>query len=379
MKKPKLRIGFVLDDGLDKPDGVQQYLLTLGDWFKVQGHSVKYLVGETKRPDLAGVIVMSRNIKVRFNGNGLSIPLFSSVRHIRKVLDKEKFDVIHVQMPYSPLMAARVVKRVSKNVVVIGTFHVLPYGVLPRLGTYLLGFWLKINLKRFNGFISVSSPAKKFARASFGIDSEVLPNPINLDKLRPKNQRPSEENKVEIVFLGRLVRRKGCFELLKALSYIQKNQLSKKKFKVSICGVGPYEQRLKKYAKQNNLEQLVEFKGFILEKEKPDMLAASDIAVFPSLGGESFGIVLLEAMAAQKPVVLGGNNPGYSSVLADFPEALIQPNDTASFARILSDFINDKKLRDGLRTKQQKQIKNYDVSVVGKQILEKYYRFGHNS
>jgi phosphatidylinositol alpha-mannosyltransferase len=75
----KLTIGFVFDDSLDKPDGVQQYVLTLGDWMKKQGHSVHYLVGATTRDDIANVHSLSRNMRVAFNGNRMSVPLPSIV------------------------------------------------------------------------------------------------------------------------------------------------------------------------------------------------------------------------------------------------------------------------------------------------------------
>jgi phosphatidylinositol alpha-mannosyltransferase len=78
--KPKLKIGFVLDDGLDKPDGVQQYILSLGEWMAGQGHDVHYLVGETERTDLPNVHSMSRNIWVLGNGNRMSIPLPTTSR-----------------------------------------------------------------------------------------------------------------------------------------------------------------------------------------------------------------------------------------------------------------------------------------------------------
>ncbi len=76
------------------------------------------------------------------------------------------------------------------------------------------------------------------------------------------------------------------------------------------------------YVEQNNLRSSVKFLGFVNERDKPELLASAAIACFPSLGGESFGIVLIEAMAAGASVVLGGNNPGYTSVLGDRPESL---------------------------------------------------------
>ena len=111
MKSAKrLKIGFVLDDSLDVPDGVQQYVLTVGAWMKGQGHDVHYLVGQTDRNDIPNVHSMSKNIKVRFNKNRMTMPLPTSVKAIAAILQREQFDILHVQMPYSPFMAGRLIK-----------------------------------------------------------------------------------------------------------------------------------------------------------------------------------------------------------------------------------------------------------------------------
>src|SRR4051812_47082988 len=91
------KIGFVLDDGLDKPDGVQQYILTLGAWLSEQGHEVHYLVGQTNRTDIKNVHSLSKNIRVQFNGNRMSIPLPTSSRKLRSFLRAEHFDILHIQ------------------------------------------------------------------------------------------------------------------------------------------------------------------------------------------------------------------------------------------------------------------------------------------
>src|SRR5487761_1271885 len=98
----KLKIGLVVDDTIDKPDGVQQYVLALGKWFTEQGHEVHYIVGESHRADLPNVHSIARNVAVTFNGNRLTIPLPVPRRKIRNLLDQLNLDVIHVQSPHSP-------------------------------------------------------------------------------------------------------------------------------------------------------------------------------------------------------------------------------------------------------------------------------------
>src|ERR1039458_1701699 len=100
-KPPKLKVALVLDDGLDKPDGVQQYVLSVGRWLSAQCHEVHYLVGQTARTDVTNTHSLSRNIRVSSNGNRLTIPLPTSRKKLGKLLEDEQFDVLHVQTPYT--------------------------------------------------------------------------------------------------------------------------------------------------------------------------------------------------------------------------------------------------------------------------------------
>src|SRR5690606_30310860 len=100
--------------------------------------------------------------------------------------------------------------------------------------------------------------------------------------------------------------------------------------------------------------------------------ASADVLAYPSTGGESFGIVLLEAMAASNGVVLAGNNPGYASVMAPRPESLFDPRDTAAFADLLVRTLTDKKAARAAATWQRQYVKQFDVAVVGKRTLDVY-------
>ncbi len=366
-----MKIGFVLDDGLDKPDGVQQYIRTLGEWYQSRGHEVRYLVGQTTRTDIAGVHSMSRNVKVRFNGNAMTIPLPASRKKIKEVLDLEQFDALHVQVPYSPFMGARVIKAAGSNVAVVGTFHILPYGLISFAGTKLLGLWLHRNLKRFDAFVSVSEPAAEFARRTFGIVSDVVPNSVQIMQFKP-NKRSTKIDKLSVVFLGRLVHRKGAQQLLKALADLKLKKRLPDNVTVDICGDGQQRQSLETFVNKNNLQDHVTFRGFVSNEDKIRFLQNADIAVFPSISGESFGIVLIEAMAANAGVVLAGNNPGYESVMLSVPETLFDPLDTTAFAGKLNDYITDPKLRASVHERQQKLVTKFDTPVVGEQLLDLY-------
>ncbi len=366
-----MKIGFVFDDSLDKTDGVQQYILTLGDWLERAGHEVHYLVGESYRKDLAHLHSLSKNLKITFNRNRLSIPLPAKRARLRELLQREHFDVLHIQVPYSPWLAGRIIKAAPSSTAIIGTFHILPFSLIEKAGARLLGLYLKNNSRRFDQIFSVSPAARDFAKSAFGLKSEVLPNVIDLAKFRVNVPKPSPDT-LRLVFLGRLVERKGCMELLRAIHLLTSHS-NPPTFKLDIYGRGPLEAKLKQYVRGHGLSGMVEFHGFIDEADKPTALSA-DIAIFPALGGESFGIVLLEAMAAGAGVVLAGDNPGYRSVLSITPEVLVDAKNTRNFATKLLQFMQDKMFRFSVHTKQQVHVKQFDVGRVGQQLVSEYER-----
>ena len=132
------------------------------------------------------------------------------------------------------------------------------------------------------------------------------------------------------------------------------------------------QSELEEYVKNHRLTHNVSFVGFVSEKDKPKYLASADIAVFPSTGGESFGIVLIEAMAAARGIVLGGNNVGYKSVLGKRPKQLFNPTNPKQFSKLLRHYIRQPKARQAARLWQQEEVAQYDVKVVGAKLLKIY-------
>ncbi|HSX18104.1 MAG TPA: glycosyltransferase family 4 protein [Candidatus Saccharimonadales bacterium] len=366
-----LSIGFLYDDTLDSSDGVAQYVKTLGAWLSAQGHSVSYLVGETKMPEWDGgkIYSLSKNLSVKWGGNRLSMSLIPRLSKINQVLKNNRFDVLHVQVPYSPFMAQRVINRIGPQTAVVGTFHVYPANQLTIFGSKILKVIYGGSLRRFDLQMSVSTAAQSYAKKSFGIDSIVEPNVINLSKFG-KAEGATKGSK-KIVFLGRLVERKGCMHLLRAFAMLKR---SVPDASLTIAGDGPQRSKLESFVKRHKLSDSVKFLGYINERDKPALLASADIACFPSLYGESFGIVLIEAMAAGSKVVLAGNNVGYSAVLAEKSELLIDQRDSEQFAKRLQELLINEQLSNQLHKWQVDQVKKYDVAEVGPHLVSIYRR-----
>lgn len=367
-----MKIGLVFDDSLDKTDGVAQYVLITGEWLRKQGHDVHYLVGETKRQDIKKLYSLSRNVKVSFNKNRMTMPLPADKRQIAKLLQREQFDVLHIQMPYSPFLAGRIIAVADGDTAIVGTFHILPYSKMVHVANKLLGSTQKRSLARFDKIMATSPPAASFAKQTYGIDCQVVPLGIPLRRFFGANSFAEYDNKKTIVFLGRLVERKGCQYLLRSLARLKKDGRLGDDVRVIICGDGPLRPQLEQFVQANNLQECVEFKGFISEESKPRYLASADIAIYPSLGGESFGIVLLEAMAAARGTVLAGDNPGYRSVIGKRSEAIFNPINTDLLAEKLYNLLSSKKLRDQAQRWQTKHVEQFDIGVVGREIVMVY-------
>lgn len=365
-----LKIGLVLDTSLDPSDGVQQYVVMVGEWLRMQGHDVHYLVGETHERDLPNIHSLARNFTVQFNGNRTTIPLPTSRRKLRAFINHEKFDVLHVQTPHHPLLAQRLVLAADPRTIVVGTFHILPYDLPARWATKALGLWLRPSLKRFDTMLAVSPSAAEFVRWAFGAEAKVLPNVIDYERFSSAQPLQPEDDKLNILFLGRLVQRKGCRYLLEAVAQLDRQALPP--FRVTICGKGELMDELKQYVHESAMDDIVTFAGFVSEEDKPRYYADADIAVFPSTGGESFGIVLIEAMAAGRATVLAGNNPGYATVMSPQPALLFEPTDTHELANLLTHYLTDAQARTKMARWGGDYAKRFDVNLVGNELLKLY-------
>jgi len=369
-----MKIALVLDDTLDKPDGVQQAVVTIGRWLDKEGHEVHYIVGDTKRSDLKHIHSFGRFVTLKLNKNIVRMLLPSNRKKIKALIKREDFDVIHVMMPYSPLMGKLTVQYAGPKTAVIGTFHTLPASKLVFNANHFLSYVLGKSLKRFDSVIALSEPVVHFARKAYGLNATYVPNPVVIDDFKSGRRIPAyDRKKLNIIFIGRLVQRKGVLELIRAYNAL--SDVVADKSRLIIGGKGPLKAKAKNLVNSN---RNVTFTGFVSEKDKANFLASADIAVFPSTSGEAFGIVLIEAMAAGAGVVLGGNNPGYKSVLGQQPYLLFDPQDTKAFADHLQLFIEDPKLRGRMNSWQSIAIQQYDISVVGKTLMRIYKECLHS-
>ena len=369
----QLKIAFLIDDSLDSVDGVQQYVICLGAYLSRRGHQVYYLTNGSQRLDIANLYSFGRTVRVNFNGNRVGTPLPFANKKIREFLDNQKFDIIHVQSPHSPIFAGRFIKA-SSNTKIVASLQVLPASRLADTGIKLLGSLLRNNLAKIDAFIANTPHTADFFKRTWSVDSEVIPLPVRVSNFATKKRLVYQPGKINLVFLGRLVPRKGILQLIEALDLL--DQKFQSKIAVHIGGTGQLERQITTKVNQTNLKNFVKLYGFVEEFDKPAFLASGDIAVFPSISGESFGISLLEAMASGFSVVLAGHNHGYSHVLGHQPSLMFDGRQPKSIASRLSFWLKcSNQGRQQMSLSLQEYVKKYDIdTVVGPQTLGLYNR-----
>lgn len=369
-----LTIGFVFDDTLDVLDGVQQHIVTIGEELRRRGHDVHYLVGETHDSPVPNTHPLSRNVMVRFNGNRMRIPLPAKRARIRETLAAHDFDILHVQAPYSPFMAGRVLSAASRHTGVVATYHIASADLASRVGGRLLGLINASTHRRVDEVVAVSQVAARYAEQTAHVRGVVIPNPVDVDKLAVSRPGPSSSEEHLAVFLGRFVPRKGAELLLDAIAYGEAHDMFPEGFHVKFAGKGPLLDECRRRAEA--LRTPIEFLGFVEEEDKPALLASADVAVFPATGGESFGIVLLEAIASGAGVTLAGDNPGYRSTLLGDDDALFDVG--ADHARVLAKRIRralvDPDWAQALHERELRLLARYDVGSVADRLEEVYRR-----
>ncbi|MBW0255558.1 glycosyltransferase family 4 protein [Cellulomonas sp. PS-H5] len=363
-----LRIGLVIDDGLDKPDGVQQIVLTLGRRLAELGHEVHYVTSTTERTDLPNLHVLGRTVSVRFNGNRLRSPLPARRADVRRLLAEIPFDVLHVTMPYSPMLAGRVVSAASPRTAVVGQFVIYPQDRLTRWGIRALGLAERRRLRRFDAITALSEAARESVREAYGRDVPIIGGPVELGGPAADAPSGADDGPVRIVFLGRLVERKGPRELLAAVAAMP----ATRPWTLTLAGRGPLLDELRDRARAAGIADRVDFPGFVAEEDKAALLAGADVVALPSTGGESFGMSVVEALADAGGVVLAGDNPGYRTPMAGLEDQLVDPRDTAAFARTLARWVDDPAARTAARAPQRAAAQRFEAGEITAQTLAWY-------
>jgi phosphatidylinositol alpha-mannosyltransferase len=365
-----MKIGVVCPYDLSLSGGVQNIVLQMHERFLARGHKARIIsVRPEKKIDLKEAVFFGKATPVLWNG-AMSSFNFGSIatnREMDSYLRKEKFDVLLIHEPLIPLLNIEVMN--FSGTPKIGWFHATtindPWEFPTKLIVEPVQVWLRSKL---SGMVAISTSARQVWKKVFGRDGVIISGGVNVEEFaHAKHADLGGSEEIKLLFVGRLDARKGILDLLKAVAAVPTNI----NWKLWVVGNGPQMSEAWELVSKFGLGGKVRFVGRVSDKDLPGYFKAADIYCAPSWGGESLGLVLLEAMAAGTPIVAYGN-PGYKYTLDGYPwgEGLVPVKSVNKLAEAIGKLAADAELRQRLSLWEAVKVRDYDWEVMTDKFLD---------
>ena len=367
-----MKIALVSPYDFAHPGGVVNHISCLEQQFTRMGHDVKIIAPGSKAMYTLGdrFIRIGTPRPIPVSGSIARITLSLRIEHeIKDVFARENFDICHLHEPLMPTLCTTVLRL--KRAPMVGTFHASggkPWYTMfsPIMKWYLDRWWSKLD-----GRITVSQVAKDYVNTYVPAEYTTIPNGIDThhfnNGVAPFEQ--FQDGKTNILFVGRLEKRKGFEYLLEAFQLVKKEVRD-----CRLIQVGPGKRLLRKYQKRvvNRNISDVHFTGYSTYADLPRYYKTGDIVCFPNTGWESFGIVLLEAMAVGRPIVASDIN-GFNAVLTSGREGIaVPPRNADKLAEAILKLIRDKQLRQQMGERGKVNAYKYDWEILATRLLDFY-------
>ncbi len=372
-----MKIALVTPYDYPYPGGVTEHIRNLDRVFRARGHDTRIIAPSTEPRDAlaSNVITVSHMVQsIPVNGSTARLSLDAEVAgRVQAILNDEKFDVVHLHEPEAPLLGWAMLH--SSRAVNVGTFHA--YCEDPDLYEYAQPFMQWMN-QRLDGRIFVSRAVRDAVAAYLPGESRVIPNGIDYARFAAPNLEPIAEfddGRPTLLFVGRLDARKGFAHLLGAYPAIKHAIPDARLLAVGAFGAED-KARWAEQVRANDLRD-VHLIGRVSREELPRYYRTATIFCAPSTGSESFGIVLLEAMAAGLPIV-ASDIAGYRSVMKDGVEGrLVPPREERSLAEAIIALVRDAAQRDRMATLGHATAARFDWQLVAPRVLDYYAELIH--
>ncbi|WP_327150620.1 glycosyltransferase family 4 protein [Nocardia sp. NBC_01329] len=360
-----MRIGMVCPYSFDVPGGVQAHVAELAQVFLERGHKVSVLAPASETTELPDFVVSAgRAVAIPYNGSVARLSFGpTAYTRIRRWVESNEFDVLHIHEPNAPSLSMLALKIAEGPIV--ATFHTSTTKSL-ILATFQ-GV-LRPYHEKISGRIAVSELARRWQVEALGSDAVEIPNGVDVQAFARAPRLPGYPRQGgTVLFLGRYDEpRKGMQVLLGALPTLVTRHPD---LEVLVVGRGD-EDRLRREA--GPLARHLRFLGQVSDAEKASAMRSADVYVAPNLGGESFGIILIEAMAAGTAVV-ASELDAFRRVLRDGAAGLLIPiGDSAALADALDSLLTAEERRTDLVRTATQVVGSYDWPVVAEQILRVY-------
>jgi phosphatidylinositol alpha-mannosyltransferase len=361
-----LRIGMVSPYGWDVPGGVQVHIKDLAETLIAQGHSVSVLAPVSQEEHVLEEYVVSagRPIPIPYNGAVARIlfgPLASS--RVKQWIGQGAFDVIHIHEPAIPSLS--LLTAWAAEGPIVATFHA---AANKQKAIYAVGPILEAMLEKVSAKIAVSEMARTTLKDHFDTEAVVIPNGIDSKRFAQAVARSEWESDFTIGFLGRFDEpRKGLSLLIEAFTQALRTQPD---MRLLIAGPGEEREMMKKIPTQ--VLSNITFLGRLDDESKAQFFKSLDLYVAPNTGGESFGIILAEAMSAGTPI-LASDIPAFAQLLKQGEcGALFHSEEIESLAAELLALVNDPQRRSLLSAAGTERAKDFDWGTVSSQIMDVY-------
>ncbi|MFE3293557.1 glycosyltransferase family 4 protein [Rhodococcus sp. NPDC059234] len=360
-----MKIGMVCPYSFDVPGGVQAHVVELAQVLIERGHRVSVLAPASEGTELPDFVVSAgRAVAIPYNGSVARLTFGPvSYARVRRWIAENDFDVLHIHEPNAPSLSMLAMKIAEGPIV--ATFHT---STTKSLVLSTFQGVLQPYLEKISGRIAVSELARRWQVESLGSDAVEIPNGVDVSAFVSAAALEGYPRAGgTVLFLGRYDEpRKGMAVLLDALPTLVARH---PELEVLVVGRGD-EDKLRKdagrYAKHLRLL------GQVTDEEKASALRSADVYCAPNLGGESFGIVLVEAMAARTPVV-ASELDAFRRVLRDGTAGMLVPvGDSDALAGALDALLSDPDRRRALIDTATEVVAEYDWPVVAEQILRVY-------
>ncbi len=365
-----MKIGLVCPYNIFRGGGVQEGVLAIKDELIKRGHQAIIITPRPRNVSIAetdGIVLIgsSTDVKSLFHTTA-QVSVSVDGAELDALLEKEKFDVLHFHEPWVPILSRQILGR--SETANVATFHAkLPETMMAKTIEKVITPYTKSVLKSLHTLTAVSEAAKEYVTSLTDDSIHIIPNGIDAKRFAPPTSVKSRPN--TILYVGRLERRKGVKYLLKAFAVLKNNFPDAE---LIIAGDGPDKDKLESYVSDNKIRG-VQFEGYVDNETKIRFMQECAVFCSPAPYGESFGIVLLEAMASGA-VVVAANNPGYRAVLAETGRiSLVSPKDAQEFAMRLQLMLEDEPLRDAWKKWAKTYIErfSYDKIVDQYEVLYK--------
>ena len=352
-----MRIAQVCPYSLTLPGGVQAQVLGLGRALRKVGHDVRVLGPCDGPPPEPGVVPLGSSIPLAANGSVAPIaPDVSAVLRTVRALRDEGFDIVHIHEPLVPGPSATAL--VVADAPIVATFHRAgrssAYSAFMPLTRYAA--------RRVAIRCAVSEDARRTAEEALGGAYVMVFNGIEVDRFAKAQPTPTAGHPT-IFFLGRHEPRKGLEVLLQAMPALGPD------VRLWVAGDGPQTSQLRERVSG---DPRIEWLGRVSDAEVASRLAGADVFCAPSLGGESFGVVLLEAMAARTPIV-ASDLPGYRRVVRPGVDALlVPPGEVDALARALRSVLTEAAVRTRLADAGADRAETFSMDGLAERYLDIY-------